>query len=117
MTDFQRDFEVIINNVDIVNNGTITFPVKQMDHMYGSIECLGLSDRAYNALQKNRIVTIPELTKRFDELDELSGIGKKSRKEIKNAYIAYYYLKLDDEQRKQFWRNVVRLTEANAKGE
>lgn len=114
MTDFQRDMEVIMGNVEFINNGTIRFQMNHMDRMVGELDNLTLSDRASNALHRNGIHTIERLTEKMG-MYHAKGVGAKSIKEIKNAYMSYYYDQLNDEERKQFWRDTYEATLALAK--
>ena len=113
MTDFQRDLEVIINEVGIKNNGNIRFFMRHMERMKDGIEYLGLSDRAYNAMRRNNINTIQDITNKFDQL-KVKGAGEKVIKEVRNKYFQYYYSQLNEEERKEFWRDTIRETEALA---
>ena len=108
MRDFQRDFEYLINEgVIAAKDGKIRFATKEMK---GDILLLGLSDRAYNRMAQNGIRTIEKLYNRFDEIGNIRGVGVKVIKEIKNAYVAYYYDTLSYEERKEFWRDTVMQT-------
>ena len=114
MSDFQRDFEVIVSNVDFINNGTIRFQMSHMERMVGSLDNLNIGERAYNALRRNKIHNIETLTERIGGLNGVRGAGKKIVKEIKNEYMNYYYSLLSEEERKQFWRDTYEATLALA---
>lgn len=81
MTDFQRDMEVIMGNVEFINNGTIRFQMNHMDRMVGELDNLTLSDRASNALHRNGIHTIERLTEKMG-MYHAKGVGAKSRKDF-----------------------------------
>lgn len=110
MSDFQRDFEVIVSNVDFINNGTIRFQMSHMERMVGSLDNLNIGERAYNALRRNKIHNIETLTERIGGLNGVRGAGKKIIKEIKNEYMNYYYSLLSEEERKQFWCDTYEAT-------
>ena len=118
MTNYQRDLEVIINEVGITNNGTIRFIMRYPNRMKGDLTELGLSDRSYNALRRNRIQTIQEVSAKWDDFVILKGVGKKVQKEVRNAFMAYYYDQLNAEEQKDFWRDTLGATEelAETKG-
>lgn len=111
MTDFQRDMEVMINE-EIFNakNGKVRFMYRFPERMYGTLDLLELSERAYNCCCRSHISTIEEVGRRWNELGKMRGSGVKTVKEIKNSYINYYYSQLDDEERKDFWRDAVEAT-------
>lgn len=111
MTNFQRDLEVIINEVGIVNNGNMRFIIQYPSRLKGNIAELGLCDRSYNALRRNRIQFIQEISEFWTDFDLLKGIGAKCKKEIKNAYMAFYYDQLSVEEQKDFWRETIKATE------
>lgn len=113
MTDFQRDLEVIINNTDFVHNGNIRFVYRYPSRMDGEIDELELSVRGEHAMKRARIFKISDVGRRWDELN-VRGSGAKTIKEIKNKYLAYYYSKLNEEERKEFWRDMVTETEKMA---
>lgn len=114
MSDFQRDFEVIVSNVDFINNGTIRFQMSHMERMVGSLDNLNIGERAYNALRRNKIHNIETLTERIGGLNGVRGAGKKIIKEIKNEYMNYYYGLLSEEERMQFWCDTYEATLALA---
>lgn len=114
MSDFQRDFEVIVSNVDFINNGTIRFQMSHMERMVGSLDNLNIGERAYNALRRNKIHNIETLTERIGGLNGVRGAGKKIIKEIKNEYMNYYYSLLSEEERMQFWCDTYEATLALA---
>lgn len=110
MNNFQRDFEVIVQNVQFINNGIIRFQMNHMDRMVGSVDNLNLGERAYNTLRRNKIHDIPTLASRLANLGGARGAGKKVVREVKNEFLAYYYSLLDEEERKQFWRDTFEAT-------
>lgn len=119
MGTFKRDFEALLEKVDITNNGTIRFPMKHIGKMKGSVKALDLSERARNALMRNGIVTLDILTEKFENLGGGKGVGKKTIKEIKNAYMDYYYSVILDcpADRREFWAEVIMETELLAEDE
>lgn len=115
MTDFQRDLEVLINEGVIAPNGKqIRFVFKYGNRFKGELELLGLNDRSYNCLRRNKINDISEISERWNELKKLRNAGTKTIKEVKNKYIAYYYDTLSDEEKKEFWIDTITAT-ANMK--
>jgi len=108
--DFMRDFEVVVSNVDFINNGTIRFQFNHMEKVNESLDSLEIGERAYNALRRNKIHDIPTLVSRMNNLNGVKGAGKKIIKEIKNEFLRYYYSKLSEEERKQFWRDTYEAT-------
>ena len=109
-TAFMRDFEVIVTNTDFINNGTIRFVFNHMDRVQGAIDNLNIGQRAYNALRRGKIHDIPTLVSRMDGFNGVRGAGKKTIKEIKNEFLNYYYDQLNEEERKQFWRDTYEAT-------
>lgn len=111
MTDFQRDLEVLINEGMFAGKrGKIRFIFKYPDRMVGDIRDLGTNERAYNAMRRNKIEDIKEIDSHWDSFGNLNGIGATSIKEIKNKYMQYYYDKLNEEERKEFWRETIKAT-------
>lgn len=111
MTDFQRDMEIITSNVDIVNNGTIRFIMRYRSRIDdASIGELNLKQRSENVLLRGGIKTIGAIFNNKERLAGLRGSGKITVKDVLTAAMSYYYDQLDDEERKQFWRDTVEAT-------
>ena len=111
MRDFQRDLEILINEgVIAAKDKKIRFIMKHSDRMNGDIKLLDLNDRAYNRMAQNGIRTLEKLYNRFDDIQNIRGAGVKVVKEVKTAYISYYYDQLNDEERKEFWRDTINAT-------
>lgn len=62
------------------------------------IDVLGLSERAMNALKRNKIKTIEDILDRQEELPKFKSVGKKTATEIKNK-IWHYQLEKTVEER------------------
>ena len=111
MANFSTDITVMINEGVLVPKcGRIRFVYNKSGVLEGDLDNLGLSERAYNCARRGKIMTIEDIGKRWNELGRLRGAGVKTVKEIKNKYVSYYYNRLNDEERKQFWRDVVEAT-------
>ena len=111
MTDFTRDLNVIVQNVEINHKGRIRFPMRHFDRIADrSVKEMSLGTRAENALGRNGFKTFNDIAKRINKLNA-RGAGVKTIKEVKNAYMSYYYDNLNETERKDFWRDVVEATE------
>ena len=112
MNKFTSDMEVLINEgVFEANNGNIRFVFRYGNRLKGTIDNMGLNERAYNCLRRNGIFNIEGISENWNSLGKLNGMGKKSVKEIKNRYLEYYYgLLNNEEERKQFWRDTLKAT-------
>ena len=111
MTDFARDLSVLIDEGCIAPKGKIIrFSFAHPDRLEGNLEMLGLSERAYNCCRRSRIDCIEDVNERWGELVRMKGAGKKTVKEVRNKFLSFYYDTLNDEERKQFWRDTVRET-------
>ena len=111
MTYFQRDLEYLINEgVFASKRGQVRFVFHNRNILKGELELLNLDERAYNTLRRNKIDTIEQVTEKFDDIFRLKGAGKKVVKEVKNAYLQYYYAMLNPEEREQFWKDSIEAT-------
>ena len=111
MTYFQRDLEYLINEgVFASKRGQVRFVFHNRNILKGELELLNLDERAYNTLRRNKIDTIEQVTEKFDDIFRLKGAGKKVVKEVKNAYLQYYYAMLNPEEREQFWNDSIEAT-------
>ena len=64
MTDFQRDMEMITQNVKVVNNGKLRFSFRYLNRiMQDSVKELELKQRTENVLMRNGIMTVGDLFK------------------------------------------------------
>ncbi len=111
MTDFQRDFEVILNNTDVINNGNIRFVMKHRSRIDSEpIATLELKQRSENVLLRNGVKTVKQLFDNLYRLKGMRGSGANTVKNVNTTLMSYYYDQLDDEERKEFWRDTVEAT-------
>lgn len=112
MTDFQRDLEVLINEGFIAPNkkNKVRFVFRYENRMNGELGLLNLNERSYNCLRRNKINDVRGVSERWDTLGKMRNAGDKTVKAIKNNYISYYYDNLNEEERKQFWRDTIEAT-------
>lgn len=111
MTRFKKDLEVLINEGFIApSNNSIRFVFKYSNRFKGDISFLGLSDRSYNCLRRNKISDISLIDSMWENLYNLKGAGIKTVKEIKNKYVEYYYNLLNEEEKKDFWTDTIKAT-------
>ena len=111
MTDFQKDMEILINNDVLVGKrNKIRFVFRHEDRIDKDIDELLLSTRSYNCLRRAGITCIKELGDRWDKLSRIKTGGHKTIKEIKNAYMSYYYDNLDKKEKEQFWLDTIEAT-------
>ena len=112
MTDLQRDIEVLINEGILTETDTIRFYFRYPKRMTGRIEKMYLGERANNCLRRAGIDSISQIRQNWDDLGKIRNSGKKTVKEIRNAYISYYYDLLNERERKEFLRDMVEFTNA-----
>jgi len=106
MTQFQKDLEVIIQNTEIPE-GDLTFNMRKFQRIgKRDISVLEVGTRAYNVLRRNQLSTIDDVVNNWGGLHNLHSMGITTVKEIKNAILAYYYDHLDNEEKKEFWKDV-----------
>lgn len=111
MTDFQRDFEVILNNTDVINNGNIRFVMKHRSRIDSEpIATLELKQRSENVLLRNGVKTVKQLFDNLYRLKGMRGSGANTVKNVNTTLMSYYYDQLDDEEKKEFWRDTVEAT-------
>ena len=111
MTDFQKDMETLINNDVLVGKrNKIRFVFRHEDRIDRDIDELLLSTRSYNCLRRAGITCIKEVGDNWNNLNKMKVTGKKTVKEIKNAYMSYYYDNLDKKEKEQFWIDTIEAT-------
>lgn len=107
MTDFIRDFEVIRANANVPDYKTYKFIISNFTPDT-PVETLDLSVRAENALKRSGVKTFAQLNE--CNLVKIRGCGKGTIKEIRTKFISYFYDKMTDAQRKQFWKDTYEAT-------
>lgn len=110
MNRFQRDVETLINEGFIAgNNGKIRF-VFNVKKVRDELGVLGLNERAYNCARRKGYHNCIDILEHWDDLARMKGAGIKTIKEIRNKFLAYYYGELNEEEKKQFWRDTIEAT-------
>ena len=111
MTDFQRDIEYLIDNGMLAaKRGQIRFVFRYSNRFKVVLEELDLSTRAHNCLKRAKINYINEIGDKWDTLNRIKNSGVTTVKEIRNKYLWFYYDRLDEDERKQFWRDTIEAT-------
>lgn len=100
---FSKDLAVMEMNGFKLNGKQIQFPVYHVSEM--PIEELNLGVRASNGLKRAGIMTVDGILER--DLGKVRNLGAKSVKEIKNAVLNYSYERMNQQQKAEFWKNVL----------
>lgn len=108
MPDFRRDLEYIAENANIEVVGQIRFKLRyQPEWEKIPINELELGARAKKICFDNRIATFADIMKNWGNFMNYSNCGITTVKQIKNALLAYYYERLNADQRSEFWRDAL----------
>lgn len=105
MTNFRRDLEIIIRETG-TTLGTIRWSIVYPDNKKfetTAVEALDLQQGAMNVLKRNGIETLGKLMEMWDKLKDCQSCGVVKAKQIKNAFLAYYYDTLTEDKQKAFW--------------
>lgn len=107
MSDFTRDLNIIIENANVIVGRELEFKLPHLDRIENRKvgEMPGLDVRQHNGLKRNNVHTVREIVAKWNDLRTLSYVGATSVKGIKNAVLSYYYDQLDEEEKKEFWRD------------
>ena len=109
MTDFIRDLIVIRENANVPAYQRYRFIINNFNPNT-SVDVLELSVRAENALKRSGVTTFEQL--RHCNLAKIRGCGANTIKEVRTKFMSYHYDKMNDAQRKQFWEDTLKATEA-----
>ena len=109
MTDFQRDLEVIVTNMEIANKGSLVFKMSKFKTDTPITE-LPLDLRSANALRRAKIDTTGELIERIGTLSKVRGVGLTVKKRIHTGLMSWYYDGLKPNEREDFWRETIDAT-------
>ena len=102
MRDFEDDLGYILSKVH--RKASYTCPLIFDKHLRDiSIAELSLSQRATNVLCRNKIDSIGLLMDKMEKLHMMRNCGETTAKEIKNAFLQYWYNFIDDEDVTKFW--------------
>ena len=66
---------------------------------------LNLSQRAINVLCRSKIDSLGLLMDKFNKLNQIRNCGTTTVKEIKNAFLQYWYNFIDEEDVSKFWED------------
>lgn len=104
---FAEDMALVIGSADKVPS-KFEFPlVINKDFREMPALVLALSNRAVNVLGRNKISTLGDLMDRFDEVMRFRNCGEGTSREIKNAFLAFWYNSLESEDITRFWEEFI----------
>ena len=102
--DFEDDLGYMLSKVN--RKAKYTFPLTFDKGLRDvSIAELKLSQRAVNVLGRNKIDSLGLLMDKIERLNLLRNCGETTSKEIKNAFLQYWYNYIDEEDVSKFWEN------------
>ena len=81
-----------------------------------SVGVMELGNKAMRALHGKNIRTMEELMNNWDKIAFIKGVGEKTVKEIKVAFMKVYGDSLDEEQQIEFLRRLAEDNTPGAKG-
>lgn len=111
---FSQDLSLIIGTATS-GNTELKFPFRITTETEATeIEVLELSPRAFNALKRNKIANVGEVTDRFSNLLSLRNVGNVTIREIRNKTAAFLYDQMNATDKKNFWKEFIELN--NVKG-
>lgn len=108
MTDFIRDLQIIRENANIPAYQRYKFIINNFKPDT-SVDVLDLSVRAENSLRRSGVTNFEQL--RHCNLKKIRGCGTGTIKEVWTKFMSYHYDRMNDEQRKQFWKDTIAATE------
>lgn len=112
MGNFSEDLTMVLINTDIQPHTRVEFPlVYSKEFLEEPVDNLQLKTRAINALKRARIMTMTNLLDCFEDINHLRGCGVDTAKEIKNAFLDYWYDTLNPESKTRFWEEFIKVNE------
>lgn len=93
----------------LVDGGALDISkIKKLDyHLHYSnefasidIEAITQDNRAINALHRAQVFTLGELIEKWDTLDKLRNVGKRTVGVVRNSFMNYYYCSLGTPEKK-----------------
>lgn len=109
MSKFCEDLSVVIGTATS-GNTELKFPFRiTTETETAEIGVLDLSPRAFNALKRNSINNVGQVTDRFSNLLSFRNIGSVTIREIRNKTAAYLYDQMNVTDKKNFWQEFIVL--------
>lgn len=106
MDNFEIDLMVLVNEGFRFKTGkAIQFKLFNVDDV--PIDEIPLNNRAFNALKRNKYETVGQVVDNMWKLPKANSVGTKTLKEIKNSILRFAYNRMDDNQKRQFWMEVM----------
>lgn len=100
--------------ITVANNGVVRFPFIEKESIRNvPVDNLNLDTRSSNALQRHQIKTIGELLDNIEKLNNIRGLGSKSKSNILYNLCAFQYNQLNAEKKIEY---LYRITEMNTEG-
>lgn len=113
-----RNFSEDLTAVLAVTNTTgkeVNFPIKYNGEFENKpIAVLDIGARASNVLKRNKIFTIKDLFDVWDRVMSFKNCGAGTAKEIKMAFMKYYYDALDSQGVTRFWQDFIQQNGGSA---
>ena len=82
----------------------VQYPINlTIDQKYEDIEVIGLSARSNNALKRNKIETVGQLSDAINKVEKMRGCGETVTREIKNSFLRWYYSEIESTKVPEFW--------------
>lgn len=117
-TEFQDVLQALVDGgaLDITKRKKLDYHLHYSDEFANmDIEAITSDNRAVNALHRAGIATLGQLVEKWDTLDKLRNVGKRTVSVVRNSFMNYYYISLETPEKKaKFLKEIVDL---NAVGE
>lgn len=102
----------ILNTVlmTVAVKGEVAYPFIEKESIRNTpVSVLNLDTRSSNAFKRNKINTIGELLDIVPKLNELRGLGAKSKSRIMYELCAFTYSSLDEKRKKEYLEKIIKL--------
>lgn len=111
-TEFQDAIQALVDGgaLDITKLKKLDYHIHyNNDFANIDIEAITQDNRAINAMHRAEIFTLGQLIEKWDALDRIRNVGKRTVMLVRNSFMNYYYNSMNVEKKAKFLKEIVDL--------
>ena len=111
-TEFQDAIQALVDGgaLDITKLKKLDYHIhSNNDFANIDIEAITQDNRAINAMHRAEIFTLGQLIEKWDALDRIRNVGKRTVMLVRNSFMNYYYNSMNVEKKAKFLKEIVDL--------
>ena len=111
-TEFQEALQALVDGgaLDISKIKSLSYHIHYKDDFANmDIEAITQDNRAINAMHRAEIFTLGQLIEKWDALDRIRNVGKRTVMLVRNSFMNYYFCSMTVEKKAAFLKEIVDL--------